>query len=150
MRLREAAGDPLGPAESRPQRPHDQRGHQRRDTPGGHHLWLAGECDGGGYQHHGVDRRGGEHERQCRGAHRTVTEQAARHGNRAALATGQGRAADTGREDGHGGPAGQPPSQSFGGYERRYESADHDAEGQERNGLHEDTAENRGRGREIC
>lgn len=149
VQFRQSTGDPLGSAEPRPRGSHDQRGEKRRNAPRSHHLRLAGECDRCRYEHDGVDRRRGEHERQRRRADRAITEEATSNRNRTAFTTGQRGPADAGGEDRCGGSTRQPPRQPFWSHECCDESADHNPEGQERNGLNEDAAEYGGRGRQI-
>ncbi len=139
-----AAGkEPVGPADALPDPAHDQRGGQRGEEPGQHHLRSPGERDGGGDQDHRVDRRGGQQERQRRRGRHPAGHQPAGDRNRAALAAGQDRPGDAGHRDRGRRPAGQRP-----GEERRRDEdcdrgAEQDSEDQERQRLHADRHEDR-------
>ncbi|SHW16041.1 Uncharacterised protein [Mycobacteroides abscessus subsp. abscessus] len=139
------AGDPFGAAPALPQQPHHHGRRQRRHAARHHHLRLAGEGDRRRHQHDRIDRRCGQHEGQG-GPGRLPAEQPACHGHRAAFASGQRGTTDTGDRHRERRPARQPAGQSLRREVRGHQAADDDAQHQERQGLHEDTAEHRGRG----
>jgi hypothetical protein len=136
-------GHPLVTPAPDPHEPDGARRQQAGEEAGEHHFGLAWESNRGGHQHHRVDGRRRQQERDRGGGRDASGHEPSCDWHRAALAPGEGDAGDGSDRYGRRGTAGQYASQRRGRNERGDGAADRHAEHEERQRLDRDRHEDR-------